>query len=77
MIRLTESGNLDHLVVRALVEVVVDWFEPGGSVTLDVRLDEDDVAHEGVGGGAVPVLLVLGAPDDVAGAEPDDELPPV
>src|SRR3954453_21933915 len=55
------------------VQVGVDGLEPGGWVLVARQgLEDREVAHEGVGGRAVPVLLVRRADDGVAGAEAQD-----
>src|SRR5215210_4110663 len=54
------SGGL--LLVRGVVRPVVHRLEPGGGVAaVRALLEDGEVAHEGVGGRAVPVLLIRGA----------------
>src|SRR3954447_14595843 len=61
------------LLIGRLVVLVGERLEPGGGVcAVGEVLQHGEVAHEGVGGGAVPVLLVGRADDGVAGADPDD-----
>src|SRR3954451_9611669 len=64
------SGGL--LLVRGVVCPVVHRLEPGGGVAaIRALLEDGEVAHKGVGGRAVPVLLVRGADEGVAGADSD------
>ena len=58
------------LVVGDLVLLVGDRFEPrGGVAPVRQGLEHGEVAHEGVGGGAVPVVLAGRADDGLAGAD--------
>src|SRR4051812_16007489 len=58
------------MLVRLLVLLVGDGLEPRvGVPTVGPGFEHGEVAHEGVGGGAVPVLLVGRADDGLAGVD--------
>src|SRR5882757_4495249 len=58
------------LLVRGRVLLVGERFEPdGGVAAVGLGFEHGEVAHEGVGGGAVPVLLAGWADDGVTGPD--------
>ena len=55
------------VLVRGLVLLVGDGFEPAGAVAGAVAFEHGEVAHQVAGGGAVPVFFAGSGPDGVAG----------
>src|SRR4051812_365578 len=70
VVNLLPYGKGWSVLVGLLVLLVGDGLEPGGGVAaVGLGLEQRQVAHERVGGGAVPVVLVRRADDGLAGVD--------
>src|SRR4051812_27461125 len=70
MVVILPYGKRWSVLVGLLVVLLGDGLEPGGGVAaVGLGLQQRQVAHERLGGGAVPVVLVRRADDRLTGVD--------